>query len=187
MNPQSILPNLDKATAPNPTLADLQDIILPDPIGAWPWAIGYWLVLALLVVLVIGAIIHYKKRAAYLAPKKAARALFVKLDPKAQSYPLHINELLKRTALSYLPREDIAMLDGKAWGQWLDAQLPETKRGRIGLLLAKRHQATPLSSDEAFELHSLTELWFATKTKLIVPAQSMPPNQASANKQEAKC
>ena len=49
-NPQATVPM--PSTAPNPALAQLQDIIHPEPIGAWPWAIGYWLVLALVIALI---------------------------------------------------------------------------------------------------------------------------------------
>lgn len=195
MNPQTLPPASDKAVTPNPALADLQDIILPDPIGAWPWAIGYWLVLAILLVLIIVAILWLKKRAAYLAPKKAAQALLVNLDLNSSHYPSEVNQLLKRTALSYLPREVIAKLDGDAWASWLDTHLPVQKRGRIGPLLDKRHQAKPLSADEARELHNLAQSWFASKAKFSSPLvnsgqtsfATAPLSQASTKTAEEQC
>lgn len=177
MNPQTLNPALDKAATPNPALADLQDIILPEPIGAWPWAIGYWLALAILLVLLIAAILWLKKRAAYLAPKKAALGLFAALDPHSSQYPSDVNQLLKRTALSYLPREVIAKLDGPAWATWLDSHLPAKQRGRIGPLLDKRHQAKPLSAEEARELQALARSWFASKAKLSAPIIHTAANQ----------
>lgn len=177
MNPQTLNPALDKAATPNPALADLQDIILPDPIGAWPWAIGYWLALAILLVLLIAAILWLKKRAADLAPKKAAKGLFAALDPHSSQYPSDVNQLLKRTALSYLPREVIAKLDGPAWATWLDSHLPAKQRGRIGPLLDKRHQAKPLSAEETLELQALARSWFASKAKLSAPIMHSATNQ----------
>lgn len=179
MNPQTLPPASDKAVTPNPALADLQDIILPDPIGAWPWAVGYWLVLAILLVLIIGAILWLKKRATYLAPKKAAQALLVNLDLNSSHYPSEVNQLLKRTALSYQPREVIAKLDGDAWASWLDTHLPVQNRGRIGPLLDKRHQASPLSADEARELHNLAQSWFASKAKFSSPQVNSSSSQTS--------
>ncbi|MDH0448092.1 Uncharacterised protein [Shewanella putrefaciens] len=181
MNPQTLNPALDKAATPNPALADLQDIILPDPIGAWPWAIGYWLALAILLVLLIAAILWLKKRAAYLAPKKAAQGLFAALDPHSAQYPSEVNQLLKRTALSYLPREVIAKLDGPAWATWLDSHLPAKQRGRIGPLLDKRHQAKPLSAEEAIELQALARSWFASKAKLSAPIMHTLSSQSSSS------
>lgn len=69
MNTQTVNPaTLDQV---NPTiLAELKDIIVPDPIGAWPWAIGYWLVLVLVIALITLLAIWLRKRARDLAPKK---------------------------------------------------------------------------------------------------------------------
>ncbi|MFP8844580.1 DUF4381 domain-containing protein [Shewanella baltica] len=177
-NPQAAVP---MATAPNPALADLQDIIHPDPIGAWPWAIGYWLVLGLVIALITLLVIWLRKRARDFAPKKAAKQLLNQLDRQAPSYVSDVNSLLKRTAMSYLSREAIASLDGEAWATWLDSYLPAPKRQRIGHLLAKRHQPTPLTLAEANELHELAQAWLASKVKLSAPEQTLV--QASGDAQ----
>ena len=196
-NPQAPVP---MATAPNPALADLQDIIHPDPIGAWPWAIGYWLVLALVIALITLLVIWLRKRARDFAPKKAAKQLLNHLDKQAPSYVSDVNSLLKRTAMSYLSREAIASLDGEAWAAWLDSYLPAPKRQRIGPLLAKRHQPTQLTLAEANELHELAKAWLASKATLSAPesnlvqakgdaqAKSQAPIQPADTKQpEAQC
>ena len=170
-NPQATVPM--PSTAPNPALAQLQDIIHPEPIGAWPWAIGYWLVLALVIALITLLVIWLRKRARDLAPKKAAKQLLNQLDRQATSYASDVNSLLKRTAMSYLSREAIASLDGEAWAAWLDSYLPEHKRQHIGPLLAKRHQATPLTLAEANELHQLAQAWLASKAKLSAPESTL--------------
>ena len=178
------------SAAPNPALAELQDIIHPDPIGTWPWAIGYWLVLAIVISLITLLVIWLRKRARYLAPRRAAKQLLNQLDRQAPSYVSDVNSILKRTAMSYLSREAIASLDGKAWATWLDSYLPAHKRQRIGPLLTKRHQATPLTLDEANELHALAQAWLASKAKLNAPelsqinAQVMP---VDSQKSEAQC
>ena len=203
-NPQATVPM--PFTAPNPALAQLQDIIHPEPIGAWPWAIGYWLVLALVIALITLLVIWLRQRARDLAPKKAAKQLLNQLDKQATSYASDINSLLKRTAVSYLSREAIASLDGEAWAAWLDSYLPEHKRQRIGPLLAKRHQATPLTLAEANELHQLAQAWLASKAKLSAPEPNLvqakgyvqasgdaraksqaPTQQTDTEKAEAQC
>lgn len=187
MNTQTVNPaTLDQV---NPTvLAELKDIIVPDPIGAWPWAIGYWLVLALVITLMTLFVIWLRKRARYLAPKKAAKQLLNQLDRQAPSYVSDVNSVLKRTAISYLSREAIASLDGEAWATWLDRYLPEHKRQRLGPLLAKRHQPTPLTLAEANELHGLAKAWLASKATLNAPkpahAQIQPTN---IQQTEAQC
>lgn len=203
-NPQAAVPM--PSTASNPALAQLQDIIHPDPIGAWPWAIGYWLVLALVIALITLLVIWLRKRARDLAPKKAAKQLLNQLDKQATSYTSDVNTLLKRTAMSYLSREAIASLNGEAWATWLDSYLPEHKRQRIGPLLAKRHQATPLTLAEANELHQLAQAWLASKAKLSAPEPNLvqakgyvqasgdaraksqaPTQQTDTEKAEAQC
>ncbi|MCU8003562.1 MULTISPECIES: DUF4381 domain-containing protein [unclassified Shewanella] len=203
-NPQATVPM--PFTAPNPALAQLQDIIHPEPIGAWPWAIGYWLVLALVIALITLLVIWLRQRARDLAPKKAAKQLLNQLDKQATSYASDVNSLLKRTAMSYLSREAIASLDGEAWAAWLDSYLPEHKRQRIGPLLAKRHQATPLTLAEANELHQLAQAWLASKAKLSAPEPNLvqakgyvqasgdaraksqaPTQQTDTEKAEAQC
>jgi len=203
-NPQATVPM--PSTAPNPALAQLQDIIHPEPIGAWPWAIGYWLVLALVIALITLLVIWLRKRARDLAPKKAAKQLLNQLDRQATSYASDVNRLLKRTAMTYLSREAIASLDGEAWAAWLDSYLPEHKRQRISPLLAKRHQATPLTLAEANELHQLAQAWLASKAKLSTPEPTLvlakgyvqasgdaraksqaPTQQTDTEKAEAQC
>lgn len=203
-NPQATVPM--PSTAPNPALAQLQDIIHPEPIGAWPWAIGYWLVLALVIALITLLVIWLRKRARDLAPKKAAKQLLNQLDKQATSYASDVNSILKRTAMSYLSREAIASLDGEAWAAWLDSYLPEHKRQRISPLLAKRHQATPLTLAEANELHQLAQAWLASKAKLSAPESNLvqakgyiqasgdaqaksqaPTQQTDTEKAEAQC
>lgn len=203
-NPQATVPM--PSTASNPALAQLQDIIHPDPIGAWPWAIGYWLVLALVIALITLLVIWLRKRARDLAPKKAAKQLLNQLDRQATSYASDVNSLLKRTAMTYLSREAIASLDGEAWAAWLDSYLPEHKRQHIGPLLAKRHQATPLTLAEANDLHQLAQAWLASKAKLSAPEPTLvqakgyvqasgdtqakspaPTQQTDTEKAEAQC
>ncbi|MCU8068373.1 DUF4381 domain-containing protein [Shewanella sp. SM32] len=203
-NPQATVPM--PSTAPNPALAQLQDIIHPEPIGAWPWAIGYWLVLALVIALITLLVIWLRKRARDFAPKKAAKQLLNQLDRQATSYASDVNTLLKRTAMSYLSREAIASLNGEAWAAWLDSYLPAPKRQRIGHLLAKRHQPTPLTLAEANELHELAKAWLASKVKLSAPEPNLvqakgyiqasgdaqaksqaPTQQTDTEKAEAQC
>lgn len=203
-NPQATVPM--PSTASNPALAQLQDIIHPDPIGAWPWAIGYWLVLALVIALITLLVIWLRKRARDLAPKKDAKQLLNQLDRQATSYASDVNNLLKRTAMTYLSREAIASLDGEAWAAWLDSSLPAPKRQRIGPLLTKRHQATPLTLAEANDLHQLAQAWLASKAKLSAPEPNLvqakgyvqasgdarakspaPTQQTDTEKAEAQC
>ncbi|MCW8934719.1 MAG: DUF4381 domain-containing protein [Gammaproteobacteria bacterium] len=106
----------------------LRDIHLPDTVSWWPLAIGWWL-LPLLVLLISFAIyrfIKYKKQNRKIAYKKIAlnelKDLRLKYKNNDNSVELirAVSALLRRIALSYLPREDIASLTGQQWTKQLN-------------------------------------------------------------------
>lgn len=106
----------------------LRDIHLPDSVSWWPLAIGWWLlpVLILLIAFLIYKIIEYKKHNKKIAYKKIAlnelkniRTQFKDNDNSVELIRA-ISSLLRRIALSYLPRENIASLTGKKWTEQLN-------------------------------------------------------------------
>ncbi|MCY7295869.1 DUF4381 domain-containing protein [Alteromonas sp. a30] len=109
-------------------LDQLQDIHLPQAVSMWPPAYGWWL-LALLIILTIGASVYFwLQRRQWLKAKKAALQQLKELDPESQQWPQDVNALLKRLCLSYLPHEDFARTHGKQWAQFLAQQLPAKRR-----------------------------------------------------------
>jgi len=106
----------------------LRDIHLPEAVSWWPLAIGWWL-LPLLVILITYAIyklvkhrqlnkkVPYRKIA--LGELGNIRAEFKNQDDSIELIRA-ISALLRRIALSYLPRENIASLTGKRWIQQLN-------------------------------------------------------------------
>ncbi|MCE9686823.1 DUF4381 domain-containing protein [Shewanella sp. AS16] len=187
----------------NPALAALQDIKLPEPVPFWPPAPGYWLLLIVSVLALAGLFLWCKRRFQARAAQRAALSLLAALDRHAPDYASRVNGLLKRAALSYLPRTSVASLDGEAWSDWLDSALTQTKRGQLGPLLAKRHRPEPLAEDESLALSELAHTWLKTalpkiktraskpaKHEKSVPGQSTVDVQQNAPQnapQEAKC
>ncbi|MCX7115669.1 MAG: DUF4381 domain-containing protein [Gammaproteobacteria bacterium] len=107
-------------------LASLKDIHLPSPIKAWPPAPG-WMVLAC-VLLTCLLYIAYRVRRYHreTRPKREALRLleryhqdYVNDGQLAETCTL-INALLKRVALLYYPREQVAELHGQAWIEFLN-------------------------------------------------------------------
>ena len=162
-------------------LASMKDIQLPEPISFWPLATGYWLVLAVMIALLAWAIIALVKRKKRLAPQKAALALLRNLDPQSPHIASDVNALLKRVALSHLPRSQVASLDGKAWHTWLDKAMPTAHRGVLGPLLDKRYHAGGLTPDDGTQLIKLSEIWLKHTAHLH---QSVVEG---ASHQEVKC
>jgi len=106
----------------------LRDIHLPDAVSMWPLAIGWWL-LPLLIALVAFGIVQFLKikkqnreiayRDISLLEFKKIRTQFIN-DNNSRALLRAISALLRRIALSYLPREQIASLTGDQWVQQLN-------------------------------------------------------------------
>lgn len=101
----------------------LRDIHLPEAVNWWPPAIGWWLTPLILVLLALAiiALRRMLRQRHQNACKKIARN---ELQRIKQQYvdntdALHslreLSVLLRRVALSYLPREHSAGLTGEAW------------------------------------------------------------------------
>ena len=108
-------------------LTQLRDIHQPDPIGWWPLAPGWYLLILVFVItcLLIGFFIHryyFNGR----AKREALRALVTyqkqyEEDENSQLLSARISEVLKRVALAYYPRTRVASLQGDAWIMFLNS------------------------------------------------------------------
>ena len=113
----------------DPTELPIRDLHLPDAVGWWPLAPGWWIVLALLAFALLIAL-----RRAWIAHRRssARRYALKQLHSSTDAYTKHgdavllgiqLSELVRRTMLAYAPRKEVAGLTGKAWLDWLDADL----------------------------------------------------------------
>jgi hypothetical protein len=106
-------------------LAKLHDIHLPDPIGWWPMAAGWYLLIIL--ALVSAALLIYSLRRFYEHGRAKREALLLlrhyeqdyQRGADSQLISMKISELLRRVALAYFPRAEVAGLKGKAWLDFL--------------------------------------------------------------------
>ena len=101
-------------------LADLRDVIHPVDPGFWPPAMGWWIVLVLVILCLIGAL--YLFRSIYL---RLAETSFVReVDALAQLQPreavVELSILMRRIAMTRFPRHSVAGLSGEDWLQFLD-------------------------------------------------------------------
>ena len=114
----------------DPNALPLRDIHLPEPIGWWPPALGWW-ILAILVVLTIGLCLWLIKRITRKTAIKSAKKLLLQiqqdtnLDEHAKLTQISI--LIRRTAISLYPREQVASLTGNAWLEFLDTSIQDTR------------------------------------------------------------
>lgn len=115
----------------DPEQIPLRDLHVPDPVGWWPLAPGWWLLIAL-VLAALGYLLYRQfvgwrrnaaRRIALAELSRLRRAYDEGADVLALSKGL--SELLRRSMLAYAPRDEVAGLTGERWLQWLDRGLSE--------------------------------------------------------------
>ena len=97
-------------------LAQLRDIRLPDPIGWWPLAYGWWLALAFMCVMALAGVVLSRWRK-QTARARALRELATIPTDDPQGFATAISILLRRVAR----RRDAvaAQLSGAGWADYL--------------------------------------------------------------------
>jgi ABC-type anion transport system duplicated permease subunit len=102
-------------------LAQLQDITTPEPISQFPMAIGWWILLALIFLIIVVLIRQFIKYQALRKTQKLAMKQISKNSPNLAE----TIRILKTTAMAYLPRNEIAALSGQQLADYLTNKLPE--------------------------------------------------------------
>ncbi len=138
-------------------LAALRGIHLPDAVGMWPPAPGWWIVLVVGIGLVVLSIVALRIRRASLAHHALRELESLESDPvDFQSLAMAVSALLRRVALRRFGRTRVASLHGNAWQEFLSETSPTGKRRYAGFdedlghLLALAPYAPPGSA--SFEL-----------------------------------
>jgi uncharacterized protein DUF4381 len=113
----------------DPTDIPIRDLHLPEAIGWWPLAPGWWVLIALVGA---GLVLLLRKWVRVHATGMARRHALKQLELYTKEYLEHgngalfgkqLSELVRRTMLAYAPREEVAGLTGEEWLTWLDRDL----------------------------------------------------------------
>ena len=112
-------------SAANP-LDQLKDIHLPDPIGFWPPAPGWWLVGLLLIALLVTGLFLYRRYQKHAYRRMAVQqlnSLFEQYQQPQQHHDItaQLNCLLKTVAQQTYTTEQISRLTGTQWLNFLDS------------------------------------------------------------------
>lgn len=144
------------ANTPDP-LTQLRDIHLPDFIGWWPLAFGWYLV-SVLIVLFIASLVYflYQKNRNAIAKNKALSLLktykeHYEKEQDAQWASARVSELLKRVALVYYPRTQVASMCGEDWIVFLNQSSKGLDFQAVKALLLE----LPFKSAESVDLEPL--------------------------------
>lgn len=132
-------PNAAPAAAPAASttavdpLAELRGIHLPQAVGFWPPAPGWWGLAAVLVACTIATTIVVKRRR-HSVVRHALRELdgLARTAPDAdlQTLATRLSALVRRVALLRFGRRRVASLHGRAWQEFLAETAPTKRRRR---------------------------------------------------------
>ena len=156
----------------DPEQIPLRDLHLPEAIGWWPLAPGWWLLIGLAAVGLALLLRQYLRRRARGAARRHA---LQQLQDLTAEYEQHrdavrfssaLSELLRRTMLAYAPRQEVAGLTGDAWLAWLDRDLDaprfQTAAGRKLLEMPYRRPDEDLAAMELIDVVAAVRQRLAT-------------------------
>ncbi len=160
-----------------PDQLPLRDLHLPEPIGWWPLAPGWWLVIALVLFVLGWLLLRAWRKYQFHAPRRYAIRELAAVESEYLEHrnPVtlgqQLSELLRRAMMAYAPRHEVAGLTGEAWLEWLDKDLPvpyfHTEGGKSLLQLPYRD---PQGSFEDVDINALLA---AVKNRLDTPVGSI--------------
>lgn len=164
-------------TPGNQALAQLKDIHLPDAIGLWPLAPGWWIVISLATALTLWLCWQAWQRHLRNRAKKRALVLLQKFKQRYQQQgnttetAALLSTLLRRVAIAYFPRHDVAGLKGANWVNFLDSHAKQSLFAPIKeLLLALPYQGK--SEQSLSPLFDACESWIKEQGKKHKPTKN---------------
>ncbi len=156
----------------DPTQLPLRDLHLPEAIGWWPLAPGWWLVIAIVFIGFCWLLSRAWQRRRFNAPRRYAMRTLLAVEAEYLSHrnPVRlgqqVSELLRRGMLAYAPRHEVAGLTGESWLAWLDQGLPvpyfHTEGGKSLLQLPYRDPAGDFSDVDINALLAAVRMRLAT-------------------------
>lgn len=173
-------------------LAQLHDILLPQPVDWWPLAWGWWLLLAAILLGVGAALFFYRRNTRRERYRKQAAGVLNEIfgryrtDGDSATLLQQLNLLLRRTALTAHPDRFPVNIKGPDWLLWLDNHCPETQRGFSQgpgqALLEGPYQARPVIDGE--NIYRLAHVWIEKHRNYSQKAAA--PRPASPRPEENK-
>lgn len=187
--------NTSAATNANSALDQLPPLMLPDTIGWWPLALGWWLVIAVTITVVslltYAAYRHHRQGRLRRATQKLAKQYWSDYETHldADAYLVQMVQLIRRFCLHQYNDALLIRSSGKQWLQQLDNLLDTPLLNNTnGELLLTIYQP-PLSSDkkqqsvvshaQLQQTHTLILRWLRQ-----VPLTQAPLKQAQQQQQQ---
>lgn len=174
------------------SLDRLHDIIMPAPAPWWPPAPGWYWVLGLMIVMLLAALITGLIRWQHNRYRREALAELARHEMALQNAELRspallsLAELLKRTAVTAFPREDVATLTGPKWFAFLDYTARGSRfRDALGTLLENAiYDPRTVDTLDPQRLHSVVEAirhWIKFHDPRLEPQAGGAPDDEPAD------
>ena len=149
----------------DPQQIPLRDLHLPEMIGWWPLAPGWWLLIGLALFGLFLVLRHIWRRWRHNAPRRLALRELKRVRSEYDrgvdtvNLAVQLSELLRRAMLAYAPRREVAGLTGASWLAWLDRGLEEQpfSKGPGQILLSLPYQQ-PDQGEPELDIDELTEV-----------------------------
>ena len=100
-------------------MRELHDIVLPAAVSWRPQTAAWFVLLSVFLTLCAWGFLSWRRHARRNRYRKLALARLADIETRAAFTELPA--LVKRTALSFNPRDDVASLSGDAWLRFLDS------------------------------------------------------------------
>jgi len=143
----------------------LRGLHLPETVGWWPLAPGWWLLIAVAVIATGWLIRLWLWRRAHAAARRKA---LKQLEKSRSAYADHgnpvtlgaeVSELLRRAMLAYSPRAEVAGLTGEPWLAWLDRGLEDQPfTTGVGRTIESLPYQRPESIDDDTDISGLIDV-----------------------------
>lgn len=145
----------------NPQDLPLADIRLPGEVPLWPPAPGWWILAALVLIGLVVAVIQFRRYKKRRVQRELALKELMQIDLQTYTASTKINEVLKRAALAYLPREEVAALTGSKWKAFL---LDNLKKSAVEFEDEWLNFAYSGKVDQSsvYRYHSFAQQWLKT-------------------------
>ncbi|MCR9134689.1 MAG: DUF4381 domain-containing protein [Alphaproteobacteria bacterium] len=140
----------------------LRDIRLPEPIGWWPLAPGWWIAATLCLALIAGTVLwsYLRRRTVRFAALRELDALRIADGPTDMAhYATEISALLRRVAIRANGRA-AGLLSGTEWSDFLSNGKGGMERHWSTVLAEAPYSPSHLAeTDEIRALADAAELW----------------------------
>ncbi len=169
-------------TAPTPPspLDNLKDIRLPENIDQFPIALGWWILLAILIVVISYFVFRAVKKhrsLIYLRSAKLELQLLSQQQANNQSLS-QLSALLKRVCLIYYPANTVASLSSHAWWDFVNNE--------AGQKIYNEDDIKQMSQSRYQKDASIDELKYAKLIKKTEKCIDLIVHQSIKNKNKTK-